>query len=52
MSNNWNNEYPKGLSGNLGTIDNDTIIDLLESSARKYESKIAYYSLNLSLIHI
>jgi long-chain acyl-CoA synthetase len=49
MSNNWNNEYPKGLSGNLGAIDNDTIIDLLESSARKYESKIAYYSLNSSL---
>ena len=49
MSNNWNNEYPKGLSENLGSIDNDTIIDLLESSARKYESKIAYYSLNSSL---
>ena len=49
MSNNWDNEYPKGLSENLGSIDNDTIIDLLESSARKYESKIAYYSLNSSL---
>ena len=49
MSNNWNNEYPKGFSENLGSIDNDTIIDLLESSARKYESKIAYYSLNSSL---
>ncbi len=49
MSNNWDNEYPKGLSENLGCIDNDTIIDLLESSARKYESKIAYYSLNSSL---
>ena len=49
MSNNWNNEYPKGLSENVGSIDNDTIIDLLESSARKYESKIAYYSLNSSL---
>ena len=49
MSNKWNNEYPKGLSENLSTIDNDTIIDLLESSARKYESKIAYYSLNSSL---
>ena len=49
MSNNWENEYPKGLSENLGSIDNDTIIDLLESSARKYESKIAYYSLNSSL---
>ena len=49
MSNSWNNEYPKGLSENLGSIDNDTIIDLLESSARKYESKIAYYSLNSSL---
>ena len=49
MSNNWDNEYPKGLSENLGSIDNDTIIDLLESSARKYESNIAYYSLNSSL---
>ena len=49
MSNNWDNEYPKGLSENLGSIDNDTIIDLLESSARKYESRIAYYSLNSSL---
>ena len=49
MSNNWDNEYPKSLSENLGSIDNDTIIDLLESSARKYESKIAYYSLNSSL---
>jgi long-chain acyl-CoA synthetase len=49
MSNYWSNEYPKGLSENLGSIDNDTIIDLLESSARKYESKIAYYSLNSSL---
>ena len=49
MSNNWDSEYPKGLSENLGSIDNDTIIDLLESSARKYESKIAYYSLNSSL---
>ena len=49
MSNSWNNEYPKGLSENLGSIDNDSIIDLLESSARKYESKIAYYSLNSSL---
>ena len=49
MSNNWNSEYPKSLSENLGNIDNDTIIDLLESSAREYESKIAYYSLNSSL---
>jgi len=49
MSNNWNSEYPKSLSENLSDIDNDTIIDLLESSAREYESKIAYYSLNSSL---
>ena len=40
MSNNWNSEYPKSLSENLGNIDNDTIIDLLESSASEYESKI------------
>ena len=49
MSNNWNSEYPKSLSENLSNIDNDTVIDLLESSAREYESKIAYYSLNSSL---
>ena len=35
MSNNWYNEYPKGLREKLGSIDNDTVIDLLESSARK-----------------
>tara|TARA_B100001063_G_scaffold179704_1_gene168821 strand:+ start:791 stop:2443 length:1653 start_codon:yes stop_codon:yes gene_type:complete len=51
MSNNWNNEYPKNLSEHLGDLDNDTIIDLLESSARKYEFKNAYYSLNSSLTY-
>lgn len=49
MSNSWNNNYPKNLSENLDGIDNDTIVDLLESSARKYDSKIAYSSLNTSL---
>lgn len=49
MSNSWNNNYPKNLSENLDGIDNDTIVDLLESSTRKYDSKIAYSSLNTSL---
>lgn len=51
MKNNWSKEYPKHLSENLGDIDNDTIIDLLESSAREYDSKLAYYSLNSSLTY-
>lgn len=51
MKNKWHKEYPKHLSENLGDIDNDTIIDLLESSAREYDSKLAYYSLNSSLTY-
>ena len=49
MSNSWNNEYPKHLSDNLENVDNETIIDLLESSSNTYEYKTAYYSLNSSL---
>jgi len=43
------NDYPKHLSNNLGDIDHETIIDLLESSATTYELKTAYYSLNSSI---
>ena len=49
MSSSWNNEYPKHLSDNLENIDNETIVDLLESSSNTYEYKTAYYSLNSSL---
>ena len=49
MSNTWTEEYPNHLSSEVGTLDDSTVTDLLESAVHKFSSKTAFYSLNTSI---
>ena len=49
MSNSWTEEYPNHLSSEVGTLDDSTVTDLLESAVHKFSSKTAFYSLNTSI---
>ena len=45
----WNKHYPPGVSGDLGTLEFATLPDMIDVSAKKYASKVAFESLGASL---
>ena len=49
MNNRWIEQYPHDLNGEIDSIDDSTVIDLLESAVNKFSSNTAYYSLNTSI---
>ena len=49
MSKPWIKQYPNHLQGEMDSIDDVTITDLLESAANKYDSKVAFFSFNSSI---
>ena len=49
MNNRWIEQYPHDLDSEIDSIDDSTVIDLLESAVNKFSSNTAYYSLNTSI---
>ena len=49
MSDKWIEQYPNNLNSEIDSIDDTTVIDLLESAVNKFSSNTAFYSLNTSI---
>ena len=49
MNNKWIEQYPNNLNSEIDSIDDSTVIDLLESAVNKFSSNTAFYSLNTSI---
>ena len=49
MNNKWIEQYPDNLNSEIGSIDDSTVTDLLESAVNKFSSNTAFYSLNTSI---